>query len=105
MSIGQLVNIGLAHQDCALCKQRLEDGRVLLRPEVLQRPRSVRRWQCLGVDAVLDGNRKPVKSPQWGSPRALQVSSTRGLQHHLAIERAEGIQALERLRSIKKGAS
>ena len=53
-----------------------------------------------GVDAVLDRNGKSVESAQSGPGATSLVSGACRLQHHLAIQRAEGIQAHERRGSV-----
>ena len=97
------MQIGLAHQDGALGKQRFQYCRILLRLEAGKSAGPIRRGQRLGVDAILDRDRQPMEHAQLSAGRAPLVCIPRRLQNGLSIEAYKRVEARQLLCSVEQG--
>lgn len=87
------MQVGLAQHNGACFAQRTHQWRILARLEVPQCRGSRRGRQVLRIDAVLDGDRQAVQGTELGTGAALAIAGARGLEHAVAPQSNEGIEA------------
>jgi hypothetical protein len=98
----KLVEIRFPHEQCAFRKQPLQHSRIVLRTEILQGTRSIRRGQRFRVDAVLDRDGESMEQAKRGACGSPLVGIPCCFHREGAVQRSERVQVPKRFRPCEE---